>query len=304
MAEGKRRKRKASRGPLRGVRKALRGVVVPPLVALGNALVPRLYLLYMRFVYATSRIRVNDYARLHDIIRARDGAVGLLWHEEVFTVAYGYHHLGFRPHTLASLGRIGELITRLLLACGFVVFRGGSSSKESRRRADVLSEMVEHMRAHREVIYGITVDGSQGPAFRMKRGGVVIARECGKPVILSRTWYRRCLRMPTWDRTAIPLPWNEIAYYLAGPYDVPDDARTEEGLARFVLRLEDELIDMAARSYAQMGQTPPPKLRKRTAEERAEMLAAAAAQTCEPASEAASATGLLRETTAQSSTRR
>src|SRR4030095_15942864 len=101
-------------------------------------------------------------------------ARGVVWHEEVSRVAYGYSPLGFRPHTLASLGRIGELITRLLLACGFVVFRGGSSSKESRPRADVLSELVEHMRAHREVIYGITVDGSQGPPFRMKRGGVVI----------------------------------------------------------------------------------------------------------------------------------
>jgi len=291
-------------GPLRRARKALRGVLVPPLVALGNAVVPRLYMLYMRFVYATSRIRVNDYPRLHDVIRERDGAVGLLWHEEVFTVAYGYHHLGFRPHTLASLGRIGELITRLLLLCGFVVFRGGSSSKETRRRADVLSQMVEHMRANREVIYGITVDGSQGPPFRMKRGGVVIARECGRPVILSRTWYRRCLRMPTWDRTAIPLPFNEIAYYLAGPYDVPEEARSESGLARFVLRLEDELIDLAARSYAEMGQTPPPRLRKRTAEERAAMLAQAPDQICEPDSGTASATAPLRETTAQSSTRR
>jgi lysophospholipid acyltransferase (LPLAT)-like uncharacterized protein len=302
MSEGERRRRRG--GPLRRARKALRAVVVPPLIALGNAVVPRLYLLYMRFVYATSRIRTNDYPRLHEIIRERDGAVGLLWHEEVFTVAYGYYHLGFRPHTLASLGRIGELITRLLLACGFVVFRGGSSSKESRRRADVLSELVEHMRAHREVIYGITVDGSQGPPFRMKRGGVVIARECGKPVILSRTWYRRCLRMPTWDRTAIPLPWNEIAYYLVGPYDVPEEARSEEGLARFMLRLEDELIDLAARSYAEMGQAPPPKLRKRTAEERREMLAAAAAQACELAPGATSPSALLRETTAQSSTRR
>jgi lysophospholipid acyltransferase (LPLAT)-like uncharacterized protein len=286
------------------VRKALRGVVVPPLVALGNAVVPGLYLLYMRFVYATSRIRVNDYTRLHDVIREHDGAVGLLWHEEVFSVAYGYHRLGFRPHTLASLGRIGELITRLLLRCGFVVFRGGSSSKESRRRADVLSEMIEHMRENREVIYGITVDGSQGPAFRMKRGGVVIARECGKPVILSRTWYRRCLRMPTWDRTAIPLPWNEIAYHLAGPYAVPDDAREDVGLARFVLRLEDELIDMAAQSYAEMGQAAPPALRKRTAEERAELLREAASGSYEPASGAASTSGPLRATTAQSSTRR
>jgi lysophospholipid acyltransferase (LPLAT)-like uncharacterized protein len=260
------------RGPVRRVRKALRGLVVPPLVALAVAVVPRLYLLYMRFVFATSRIRTKDYERLHDIIREHDGAVGLLWHEEVFTVAYGYYRLGFRPHTLASLGRVGEVITRMLELCGFVVFRGGSSSKSSRRRSDVVQEMIVHMRENREVIYGITVDGSQGPAYRMKRGGVVIARECSRPVILSRTWYRRSIRLPTWDRTAIPLPWNEIVYSLAGPYCVPDDADTPEGLARFLLHLEDELIDLATQSYLELGQKPPPKLVKRSAAERAELL--------------------------------
>jgi len=260
------------RGPVRRVRKALRGLVVPPLVALAVAVVPRLYLLYMRFVYATSRIRTQGYERLHDIIRDHDGAVGLLWHEEVFTVAYGYYRLGFRPHTLASLGRAGEVITRMLELCGFVVFRGGSSSKSSRRRADVVQEMIRHMRENREVIYGITVDGSQGPAYRMKRGGIVIARECDRPVILSRTWYRRSIRLPTWDRTAIPLPWNEIVYSLAGPYRVPDDAASPEGLARFLLHLEDELIDLATQSYRELGQTPPPNLVKRSAEERAELL--------------------------------
>jgi lysophospholipid acyltransferase (LPLAT)-like uncharacterized protein len=254
------------------VRKALRGIVVPPLVALGVAVVPRLYLLYMRLVFATSRIRTHDYERLHDIIREHDGAVGLLWHEEVFSVAYGYYRLGFRPHTLASLGRAGEVITRMLELCGFVVFRGGSSSKASRRRGDVVQQMIQHMRENRQVIYGITVDGSQGPAYRIKRGGVVIARECRRPVILSRTWYRRSLRLPTWDRTAIPLPWNEIAYSLAGPYRVPDDADTEEGLARFLLHLEDELIDLATRSYLELGGTPPANLVKRSESERAALL--------------------------------
>jgi lysophospholipid acyltransferase (LPLAT)-like uncharacterized protein len=261
----------------RRIRKRVRAAFVEPLVALALAVVPRLYMAYMRFVYATSRVRVNDFRRLHDIIRDHDGTVALLWHEEVFTVAYGYRYMDLRGHTLASLGRVGELITRMLLLCDFVVFRGGSSSKSSRRRADVVPAMVEHMRAHRDVIYGITVDGSQGPAYRMKRGGVVIARECGKPVSLVRTWYRRCLRLPTWDRTAIPLPWNEIAYYLAGPYPVPDDAKDEPGLARFVLRLEDELIEMAARSYAELGQTPPANLVKRTPAERAALIASAPA---------------------------
>ena len=85
------------------------------------------------------------------------------------------------------------------------------------------------MRKTDGVIYGLTVDGSKGPAYRLKRGGVVIARECGRPIVLVRTWYRRCLRLDTWDRTAIPLPFNRIHYYLEGPYFAPADADTEAG---------------------------------------------------------------------------
>ena len=302
MSEGEARRRRRG-GPFRRLRKALRGWVVPRLVGPALAVVPSFYLLYMRFVYATSRVRANDFMRLHDIIREHDGAVGLLWHEEVFTVAYGYPHLGFRPHTLASLGRIGELITRLLLRCGFVVFRGGSSAKPSRRRANVVPDLIEHMRTHREVVYGLTVDGSQGPPYRMKRGGVVVARECGRPVVLVRTWYRRCLRLPTWDRTAIPLPWNEIAYTIAGPYAVPADAASGVGLARFVLELEDELIGLALRSYTEMGQLPPAALRRRSAAEREAWLRGATEPAYPPA-EGISPTGALRDTTAQSSTSR
>lgn len=256
----------------RRIRRALRNSVVRPLTAIGLVVVPRIYMLYMRLVFATSRIHPGDFPRLHDLIREHDGAVGLLWHEEVCTVAYGYQHLGFHPHTLASLGTSGEIITRMLQLCGFVVFRGGSSSHKSRRRTRVVEDMIDHMRSTPEVIYGITVDGSQGPAYRLKRGGVVIARECKKPVVLARTWYRRTLRLPTWDRTAIPLPWNEIRYYLSGPHPVPADAREEAGLRRFQLELEDELIDLTARSYDDLDQERPENLVKRTPEEREEFL--------------------------------
>ncbi len=72
------------------------------------------------------------------------------------------------------------------------------------------------------VIYGLTVDGSKGPAYRMKMGGVLIARECGGPLALVRTWYKRSIRLKTWDRMAVPLPFNVIKYYLRGPYFVPE----------------------------------------------------------------------------------
>lgn len=231
------------------------------LSALAALVVPALYMAYMRVVWATSRIEPGNFPDLHEIIARHNGAVGLLWHEEVMTVAYGYHYLGFRAHTLASVGQSGEVIARMLQRCGFVVFRGGSSTGASRRRAGTLRAMIDHMRTHDNVIYGLTVDGSKGPAYHMKTGGIVIARECGRPVILARTWYKRCLRLPTWDRMALPLPFNVIRYYLKGPYHVPESARSQQGLERFRDQLEAELIRLAAQSYADMGQLVPVGLR-------------------------------------------
>ncbi len=270
-----RRRRRRERGWLRTLRHELRPWISRPLMRLNLAVFPTLYLLYMRFVWATSRITDHGLARLFEISRAHNGAVGLLWHEEVLTVAWGYAYLGFRPHTLASLSNDGAVITRLLERCGFVVFRGGSSDRDSRRRSVVTRELITHMRANDGVIYGLTVDGSKGPPYRLKRGGIVVARECGRPIVLVRTWYQRCWRLDTWDRTAIPLPFNRIHYYLEGPYFPPEDADTEAGLERFRLRLEEDLIALAGRSYDDLGQPRPANLLTPEQERRAAAAAGA-----------------------------
>ncbi len=249
---------------VRTLRRRVRPVFSRRLSKLAAVVVPYVYVLYMRLVWATSRIEGRDFVALKDIIAEHNGTVGLLWHEEVMTVAFGYAYLGFRPHTLASVGESGEVIARMLERCGFVVFRGGSTTHRSRRREGALEEMIAHMRTHDRVIYGLTVDGSKGPAYRMKTGGIIIARECKKPIVLVRTWYRRCLRLPTWDRMALPLPFNVIRYYLRGPYFPPDNADTQTGLDAFRLKLEDDLIDLAAQSYDDMGQARPANLRKRS----------------------------------------
>src|SRR5512135_3473338 len=107
-------------------RRRVRPIFSRRLSHLAALVVPALYMAYMRLVWATSRVDPGNFLELKRIIADHNGAVGLLWHEEVMTVAFGYYYLGFRPHTLASLGESGELIARLLLRCGFVVFRGGS----------------------------------------------------------------------------------------------------------------------------------------------------------------------------------
>lgn len=225
--------------------------------------VPHLYMLYMRLVWATSRIEGKDFVELNRWAAEHKGVVCLLWHEEVFTVAFGYNWLGIRIHTLASMGEAGEVITRMLKLCNAVVFRGGSSTGQARKREGVLDDLIHHMKTTDTVTLGLTVDGSKGPPYRMKMGGVVVARDADRPIALVRTWYKRCLRLNTWDRMALPLPFNRIRYYLRGPYWVPESADTQEGLEAFRRELEDRLIDLATQSYDDLRQPRPKNLAKR-----------------------------------------
>jgi lysophospholipid acyltransferase (LPLAT)-like uncharacterized protein len=220
---------------------------VPPLLWLVHATVPYLYVGYLWLVWKTSRVEDCGYPSLsYEIIERGDGLIAMLWHEEVFSVAWSYR--ATRPHTLANVGDSGELITRILEVCGAVVFRGGSSRRRSRQREHVLVEMVRHMRENHRVVYGITVDGSNGPYHVVKPGALFIARKCGKPIVLVRTWAKRNLHLPTWDRMAIPLPFNHIRQYLVGPYSVPEDGADTKRFEAFRRELEVRLVELAEAS--------------------------------------------------------
>ena len=203
---------------------------------------PPLHLAYLRFVWRTSRIEDDGLGWLSDLCDAHGGAVALVWHDEVPTVPWSYPSRGLRIHTLASRGHAGEIVTRVLEHSGCVVFRGGSSRGRSRRRAGVLREMVAHGRSQRPVLWGLTVDGSSGPARRLKRGALVLARESGVPVVLVRTSFGRALRLPSWDRALLPLPFGVIRQALRGPFPVPPEARTRAGMECFRRELEERLL--------------------------------------------------------------
>ena len=220
-------------------------------IDLAAAIVPWLYVAYMWLVEVTSRHEEGLRDLMLGCLERHDRAIGMLWHQEVFSVAYNYRH--YRPHTLASISDFGEVITAMLERCNFVVFRGGSGSRS--RRRSVLQEMIAHMRSSPRVVYGITVDGSQGPAFRVKPGAVAIARACHAPVVAIRTWYRRGIMLKTWDRTQIPLPFNRRVTIASGPYWIPPDA-DRAALRDFCAHIEQELLELTARAYETQGETP------------------------------------------------
>ncbi len=215
-------------------------------MAVAHVVLPRVYIAYMRLVWKTSRVELCGWERAPEIRDRHDGFVAMLWHEEVFSVAWSYRDVN--PHTLASIGDSGEMITRILELCGYVVFRGGSSARKSRRRDWVLIQMIRHIQATHRVVYGVTVDGSKGPLHEMKPGALFIARAGGKPLVLVRTWAKWNLRLPTWDRMAVPLPFNHIRQYLLGPYFLPENAKDAEVFETFRSDMEQKLAELAKRS--------------------------------------------------------
>jgi lysophospholipid acyltransferase (LPLAT)-like uncharacterized protein len=242
-------------GLWRELRHRLRPLVSRPLARLAVRLAPRLYVLYMRLVFATSRVDEGSFAALRTILAEHGGAVALFWHEETLCCVYAFAHLGIPGHGLVALGDAGDVMAGMLERCGHTVSRGGSSRRASRKRPAVLSELARELQRRPETVFGFAVDGTSGPAYHMKSGGLALASACARPVVLIRIWPSRCLRLPTWDRLAVPLPLGVIRHSLRGPYFVPRD-----GTGRFEplhRSLERELAELALHSYEEAGQPVP-----------------------------------------------
>ena len=82
----------------------------------------------------------------------------------------------------------------------------------------------------------------------MKPGALMIAYKCEKPIVFVRTWAKRNLHLPTWDRMAVPLPFNHIRQYLWGPFFVPEDAGDPAVFEAFRIELENQLVQLAEES--------------------------------------------------------
>lgn len=219
------------------------------LVQLAKYTVPYLYLAYFWFVWATSKI-IDLTSPLDEELRQHTrGFVGAVWHQDVLCVPWVYRR--FHPQTIASVGDSGEVITRLLRLCSYTVFRGGSSKRESRRKK-VLEEFNQHLRKVDRPVVGITVDGSSGPAYRMKSGVIVMAMKIDAPVFVVRIWSKRRILLRTWDRMMVPLPFNKIVIMAEGPYQLPDNLDQKEVFNQFHRFVENQLLETTYKCFSML----------------------------------------------------
>jgi len=216
-------------------------------------IVPPIYKAYMHIVFLTSKRVFYNAQKMKDEFEEGTSLLGACWHQDVMLLPFTFRN--YDVVTMVSKSNLGELMATAIRRLGFTPVRGGSSLAG----AEALAEVIDYVRTHNKIFFGITVDGSRGPQYKVKKGIIVIAKEAGVPIYPVRCCAKRSVHMGTWDQTLIPLPFNEFAYFWEEPVRVPPDAdmdvievkrqEVEDGLMKLVKRSEEHFQTNPPKEY-------------------------------------------------------
>src|SRR5262245_43886209 len=196
----------------------------------------------LRSIIGTCGVRIDDGGLL-ERLRRGEAFIGAIWHEDIGF--FGDFFRGSRFTVLASRSRDGEIAARIAHRLGLRTVRGSSS----RGGEEALEQMIDL--ARRGECVGFVADGPRGPAHVAKLGPIVAAKLSGRPVVPIACAMRGAIRLQSWDRTRIPLPFTRIVARAGEPITVPGSASRAE-CARIRQQLQDEMLRLGALAAAEL----------------------------------------------------
>jgi len=161
--------------------------------------------------------------------------IGTVWHEDLIFLANVFRGTGFV--VLVSRSRDGEIGTRIAHRLGLRTVRGSSS----RGGEEALGAIVDLARGGATVAF--IADGPRGPRRELKLGAVMAAKLSGRPIVPIACSMRRCIRLNSWDRMRIPLPFTRIVARAGDPLHVPADASRAE-CERIRQQVQEEMLKL------------------------------------------------------------
>lgn len=157
-----------------------------------------------------------------------ESGIFALWHEDLPACMPAFAHRGV--HVLISQSRDGGLAAALCRGLGYHVHRGSST----RGSLSGMKALARGLQSGEDFagFAGMALDGPRGPRREPKGGALWLARHCGLPVFPIRVRARKALRLNTWDRAVLPLPFSRVDVSLGPPF-------FPESLADLATMMED-----------------------------------------------------------------
>lgn len=189
----------------------------------------------IRLLFAFCRARLVNVEIPRGFHARGAGIIQVMWHSRLLFGPFAYQG-NKKGHILISSHGDGEIIARITALFGFSHVRGSSSKGADR----ALKQMLKIARQNGDLI--LTPDGPRGPAEVVKAGVAQIARLTGMPVIPFAVSATRCVRLKSWDRFLIPLPFATCFFVWGEPVSCEADEDTEH----FRHRVEEALKSVTA----------------------------------------------------------
>lgn len=208
---------------------------------------------WLKVCYATMTWTREGQEKPEGVWKTPGGAILCFWHARIPLSPMSWPQSPDRQEmrALISLSADGEFIAQTVDRIGFPAIRGSSQKKsdtsKNKQGEVAFREMIKWVKGGGAV--AITPDGPRGPAEAMEPGTPSLARMTGAPVMLVGMACKPCIRIGSWDRTVIPLPFTRGAIAWDGPLHATRDddleALTKEWAARLsaVTRRAEAMLD-------------------------------------------------------------
>ena len=203
------------------------GVVIPHRARWQQRLMARLIWLFVHGLAATIRFRMDDRSGYFSGA-PKEAIIFAIWHNRLGLALTLYERYVRRAQPNRKLaGLISASRDGGLLACLVEMFRmqpvRGSSS---RRGAQALRELIGW--GERGYDLAITPDGPRGPCYTVRDGVVAAAQLTGLPIVPASYRLNWKIRLKSWDRFQIPLPFARCDITTGRVIRVPREATEVE----------------------------------------------------------------------------
>lgn len=149
-----------------------------------------------------------------------DSILYAFWHGVQLPLIYTHRNMNIR--IMISRSKDGSLVSAVCEKMGFNPVRGSSS----RGGISAARELVASLKKHRPG--AITPDGPKGPAKEVKKGVSLVPKRSGAPVIPYGAAAFPAVKLKSWDRFLIPVPFARLVVAEGRP--VPPEHCSEKVL--------------------------------------------------------------------------
>jgi lysophospholipid acyltransferase (LPLAT)-like uncharacterized protein len=198
--------------------------------------------LYIRFCHATTRWDKAGFQEMDEHLREGQPVIMVLWHERLWMSPYMFNTRLGKICAITTESRVATLGQRLLRRFGF--------------ESEMIDPKGDPTRFNRKIIgrirdgYSIAIspDGTRGPPRVAKPFPIKWGRATQVPIFCVTFAMRRKLRVPTWDRSHIPLPFNRGAMLARRWNETIPRRMSSDQLEALVANLEDALNELTLES--------------------------------------------------------